>query len=180
MPCSCCRSVHHNITTCRENLSRGEQRFHNIYSMVISRTDVDMEEIQNIIILHLRYTALPVLRVMAQWSQIDLPLRITKYTEEDLIDLLFHYFNGISRRVTQYAKKPKLQVITDLSENNKEKVITFQECSICYESSNIETQCGHHFCKCLMEWIEKNKKNEDVTCPCCRTSLKKVVIYEIN
>lgn len=42
------------------------------------------------------------------------------------------------------------------------------ECSICYESAKITTECNHHFClDCLAKWLIENKK----TCPCCRREL---------
>ena len=46
-----------------------------------------------------------------------------------------------------------------------------KDCTICYDTAEIKTHCGHYYCKeCFFEWYKKNKNC--TTCPMCRTKIK--------
>jgi hypothetical protein len=55
-------------------------------------------------------------------------------------------------------------------------VIQEETCSICLENTtNIMTNCGHHFCQCIVEHISnkkiENSKNAEISCPNCRQEI---------
>ena len=47
-------------------------------------------------------------------------------------------------------------------------VMADDKCAICFEKTYIQTQCGHSFCHCIVQYIGKKAK---VDCPLCRTEI---------
>ena len=51
-----------------------------------------------------------------------------------------------------------------------------EDCAVCFGPSHIKTQCGHSFCKCIVDWTEKKKQ---LSCPNCRTKITSLTYYPV-
>ena len=60
----------------------------------------------------------------------------------------------------------KIKPIEQLQFNGTKYMTSKENCQICYDNSNVISNCGHMFCKqCLLQW---NISNSVFNCPYCR------------
>jgi hypothetical protein len=82
------------------------------------------------------------------------------------------YKTNITNTVPYYIRNEEYDKIIEQINIKKDETLELEECSICYEKSNILTKCKHSYCfKCLGDWYIRCKYGKE-SCPYCRELLK--------
>lgn len=103
--------------------------------------------------------------------------------QEDLLDLDRAFENEPFLIPDDEPMTPlELWVIHISHKGEPDAVMKQQECPICYDvGCHIMTNCAHAFCNCLMTYIERKRKDQEVAgCPCCRRIITELDVYVVT
>ena len=82
------------------------------------------------------------------------------------------YKPNIYKSIPYYIRNKEWEKIINTLNIKIDNNLELEECSICYEKSNILTKCKHTYCiECLCNWYIMCSYKKEI-CPYCRNSIK--------
>ncbi len=95
-------------------------------------------------------------------------IEVAKYLAE--LDTLYE-LDIQNNQIISYSIKKELII-----QNSPKKVDTIENCPVCFDHSELITNCSHQFCLDCLENV--NNKNIDLVCPLCRCKVD--LIYKVE
>jgi len=95
-------------------------------------------------------------------------IEVAKYLAE--LDTLYE-LNIENNKIISYSIKKELII-----QNSPKKVDNIENCPVCFDHSELITNCSHQFCVDCLENV--NNKNIELVCPLCRCKVD--LIYKVE